>query len=65
MLWDMAKPKLWVQMLPTSPVTLACPRCKAKPGHDCVMLSGKAPLVHVARIKAAAAPWTKQEKVDQ
>jgi hypothetical protein len=37
-------------------MTLVCPLCSAKPGQDCETVSGIAlPLVHVARIKTAAA----------
>ena len=43
-------------ILPISPMTLVCPLCSAKPGHDCETVSGvHLPLVHVARIKTAAA----------
>jgi hypothetical protein len=43
-----------------SPVTLACPRCGAAPGRVCEILDGrifdgKVEVVHVERIKAAAA----------
>src|SRR3979409_2414295 len=42
--------------LPISPMTLACPLCSAKPGHDCETVAGiHLPTVHVARVKAAAA----------
>jgi hypothetical protein len=44
-----------VPLLPTSPMTLVCPLCKAKAGRDCVTSSGGLSLVHVARIKAATA----------
>jgi hypothetical protein len=41
--------------LPTSPMTLVCPLCGARPGHDCETTS-HVPLaiVHVKRIEAAA-----------
>jgi len=42
-------------VLPTSPLSLECPFCKAKPGRDCSTSSGGFSVVHVARIKAAAA----------
>jgi hypothetical protein len=42
-------------VLPTSPLTLVCPLCKAKPGRDCATSSGGLSVVHVKRIKAAAA----------
>ena len=42
--------------LPISPMTLVCPLCSAKPGHDCETVTGiHLPIVHVARVKAAAA----------
>jgi hypothetical protein len=41
--------------IPVSPMTLACPRCGAKPGKDCQKSAGShLPFVHLARIKAAA-----------
>jgi hypothetical protein len=37
-------------------MTLVCPLCSAKPGHDCETVTGiHLPLVHVVRVKAAAA----------
>lgn len=36
-----------------SPMTLECPRCKAKPGKVCEILQGEIGLVHLQRIKAA------------
>ena len=51
----MAKAKPSIPVLPISPITLVCPLCHAKPGKDCETPSGMyLPLVHVARIKAAA-----------
>jgi hypothetical protein len=41
--------------LPVSPVSLRCPYCKAKPGKDCATISGTLAVVHLARVKAAAA----------
>jgi hypothetical protein len=38
-----------------SPTTLACPECNAKPGEVCEMLDDELAIVHVARIKFAAA----------
>ena len=39
-----------------SPMTLVCPLCSAKPGQDCETVAGiHLPIVHVARVKAAAA----------
>jgi hypothetical protein len=39
-----------------SPVTLVCPRCNAEPGEACdVLLNDGLELVHIARIKWAAA----------
>jgi hypothetical protein len=41
-------------VLPVSPLALACPRCGAKSGEDCATTSGLFSAVHLARIKAAA-----------
>jgi hypothetical protein len=41
--------------LPVSPISLPCPYCKAKPGKDCATISGTLAVVHLARVKAAAA----------
>lgn len=46
------------EVLPVSPLSLACPQCNAKPGKDCVTLSGGLAVLHLARIKAAAAKDT-------
>jgi hypothetical protein len=43
------------KVLPINPMTLTCPRCKAKLGSDCKTTSGDFSALHVARIKAAAA----------
>jgi hypothetical protein len=52
---NMAKNKITISVsLPTSPITLLCPYCKAKPGRDCATSSGGLAIVHLARIKAAA-----------
>jgi hypothetical protein len=40
--------------IPISPVTLVCPRCKAKPGRACDLLDGEVEIVHIERIAAAA-----------
>src|SRR5438105_15863172 len=42
-------------VLPTSPMALRCPFCKAEPRHDCETSCGGFAVVHVARIDAAAA----------
>jgi len=43
-------------VLPTSPMSLACPFCKAQPGSACeTTAGGRLEVVHVARIKAAEA----------
>jgi len=36
-----------------SPMTLWCPRCKAKPGEACDMLDDLVELIHLERIEAA------------
>jgi|GraSoiStandDraft_5_1057265.scaffolds.fasta_scaffold113503_1 hypothetical protein len=43
-----------VRKLPTSPLTLPCPFCKARPGDDCATSAGGFAAIHVRRIKAAA-----------
>ena len=43
-----------IPVLPTSPISLKCPFCGAKPKHDCFTSSGTFSAIHVARIKAAA-----------
>jgi hypothetical protein len=52
----MAKSKVDVpEILPTSPINLTCPFCKAAPSRDCMTTSGGFAAIHVARIQAAAA----------
>jgi hypothetical protein len=48
-----AKPSI-PAVLATSPVSLRCPFCDAKPGEDCATTSGGFSAIHVERIKAAA-----------
>jgi hypothetical protein len=49
-------PKLKIpKTLPISPLSLRCPFCQAEPEHDCVKGNGRFSVVHVARIKKAAA----------
>jgi hypothetical protein len=36
-----------------SPITLTCPRCKAKPGTACDMLDDDLDLIHLERVEAA------------
>lgn len=45
-----------IPVLPTSPISLKCPFCGAKPDQDqdCFTTSGGFAAIHVARIKAAA-----------
>lgn len=50
------------EVLPTSPLSLACPFCKAKPGKDCTTSKGGFAAVHVARVAAAAAVDAKNRK---
>jgi hypothetical protein len=50
----MPKPRI-PEKLPTSPVSLLCPYCKAKPGMDCTTSAGGFAAIHVQRIAAAAA----------
>lgn len=41
--------------IPISPITIPCLKCKAKPGYACAVLGEGQEIVHVERIKAAAA----------
>jgi len=41
-------------LLPISPVSLACPACRAKPGHDCTKTSGGLSAICIERLTAAA-----------
>ena len=41
-------------VLPISPISLECPHCWAKPGHDCKADSGEFTIIHLARISVAA-----------
>lgn len=41
-------------ILPTSPLAVECPHCKAQPGHECITDSGVFSVVHLARIGVAA-----------
>jgi hypothetical protein len=43
-----------LETLPTSPLSVACPLCKALPMYDCATKLGVFAAVHVARINAAA-----------
>ena len=43
------------EQLPVNPESLRCPFCGVLPGRECVTSSGISSLVHVARIKVAAA----------
>ena len=43
------------EYISVNPTTLACPECNAKPGEVCEMLDDGLAIVHVARIKLAAA----------
>jgi hypothetical protein len=50
------RPPANLPQLHISPMILVCPLCGAKPGHVCETASGGTlEIVHVARIKAAAA----------
>jgi hypothetical protein len=42
------------EVLPVSAISLRCPMCGAKPGHDCETTSGGFSAVHLVRLKAAA-----------
>jgi hypothetical protein len=50
-------------LLPVSPLTILCPYCATRPGRVCATAAGvKLEIVHVARIKAAAAMDAKAKK---
>jgi hypothetical protein len=52
---NMTKSRSFIpDMLPTSPISLLCPFCKAKPSRDCSTTSSGFSVIHLARIKAAA-----------
>ena len=55
-LWGMTTSKLSASdVLSVSPISLVCPLCKARPKRDCSTSSGGFSLLHIARIRAAAA----------
>lgn len=41
-------------VLPINPVSVECPHCTARPGHDCITDSGAFSVIHLARISAVA-----------
>jgi hypothetical protein len=43
------------EKLPTSPLSIFCPYCGAKPGEDCESVTEVVGVVHLSRIAAAAA----------
>jgi hypothetical protein len=48
-------PKITVlEVLPTSPLSLWCPSCGAKPGKDCSTSKGGFAALHLPRVAAAA-----------
>jgi len=54
------------EVLPVSPINIACPLCKSKPGKDCATRFGGLSVIHVARVKAAALQdATNKRKRDQ
>jgi hypothetical protein len=46
-------PKKIPDYIAVSPITLTCPRCKAKPETACDMLDEDLDLIHLERIEAA------------
>jgi|HubBroStandDraft_4_1064222.scaffolds.fasta_scaffold1920052_1 hypothetical protein len=50
------------QRVTISPIALVCPRCGAWPGHVCELFEGEVEIVHVERIKKAAAMDTAATK---
>lgn len=55
-------PELPEEYIATSPTTLACPECNAKPGDVCEMLNDELAIVHIARIQLAVAMDLKTKK---
>jgi hypothetical protein len=47
--------KMRPEHIAIGPVSLTCPRCGAEAGQVCDLLDGEVEIVHVERIKAAAA----------
>jgi len=43
-----------VTYIPINPITIPCPKCRAKAGKPCQLHKRELELVHVARIHAAA-----------
>ena len=39
--------------LPVNPVSQVCPKCGAKPGKACDMLTDRMALIHIERLKAS------------
>jgi hypothetical protein len=56
------KSKLLPKVLATSPKSLVCPFCKAKPSRDCATSSAGFSIIHLARIKAAASVDNKRKR---
>jgi hypothetical protein len=63
MLPGVAKSKLLPKVLATSPKSLVCPFCKAKPSRDCATSSAGFSIIHVARIKVAASMDDRRKRV--
>jgi hypothetical protein len=57
------KSKLLPKVLATSPKSLVCPFCKAKPSRDCATSSAGFSIIHLARIKAAASMDSRRKRV--
>jgi hypothetical protein len=51
------------EVLPTSPLSLWCPYCGAKPGKDCQTREGGTAVLHLVRVAAAALIDTKGHEV--
>jgi hypothetical protein len=45
------------EYIATSPTTLACPECNAKPGDVCEMLNDELAVVHIAHIARIKLGW--------
>jgi hypothetical protein len=56
-------PKRIPDYIAVSPITLTCPRCKAKPGTACDMLDDDLDLIHLERIEAAVVMDVAAKKV--
>lgn len=50
-----AKGSMTIPYIPVSPMSLVCPKCGVRQGQRCDILRGELEMVHIERIKSAAA----------